>query len=53
MIAAATLKFLNPFGTGKIVLFQVTYNQDWHAYELFLFVLLGIFGVSGNIACIT
>lgn len=51
MIAAATLKFLNPFGTGKTVLFQVTYDQDWHAYELFFFVLLGIFGVSRNIAC--
>ena len=48
MIAAATLKFLNPFGTGKIVIFQVTYDQDWHAHELFFFVLLGIFGVSGN-----
>ncbi|PVG02546.1 hypothetical protein CPB86DRAFT_697354 [Serendipita vermifera] len=44
MIAAVTLKFLNPFGTGKIVLFQVTYDQDWHAYELFYFLILGIFG---------
>jgi chloride channel 3/4/5 len=62
MIAAVTLKFLNPFGelvnllndtilnisflgTGKIVLFQVTYDQDWHAWELFCFLLLGVFGV--------
>ncbi|CAE6483643.1 unnamed protein product [Rhizoctonia solani] len=44
MVAAATLKFLDPFGTGKIVLFQVTYDRDWHAYELGLFLILGIFG---------
>jgi len=27
MIAAMTLKFLDPFGTGKLVLFQVTYDR--------------------------
>lgn len=27
MIAAMTLKFLDPFGTGKLVLFQVTYDK--------------------------
>jgi chloride channel 3/4/5 len=62
MIAAITLKFLDPFGTGKLVLFQVTYHkvkhfldclwsnltdttQDWHAYELGAFLLLGVIGV--------
>ncbi|PPQ67255.1 hypothetical protein CVT25_005839 [Psilocybe cyanescens] len=44
MIAAITLKILDPFGTGKIVLFQVTYDKDWHAWELLPFVLLGVFG---------
>ncbi|KAG8904478.1 hypothetical protein FRB99_001690 [Tulasnella sp. 403] len=44
MIAAVTLKFLDPFGTGKLVLFQVTYDKDWHAYELVPFLLLGVFG---------
>ncbi|RDB25370.1 H(+)/Cl(-) exchange transporter 5 [Hypsizygus marmoreus] len=44
MIAAITLKMLDPFGTGKLVLFQVTYDKDWHAYELLPFVLLGVFG---------
>ncbi|QRW21592.1 ClC voltage-gated chloride channel protein [Rhizoctonia solani] len=44
MVAAATLKFLDPFGTGKIVLFQVTYDRDWHAYELGLFLILGVVG---------
>ena len=46
MIAAITLKMLDPFGTGKLVLFQVTYDKDWHAYELIPFLLLGVFGVS-------
>lgn len=27
MIAAMTLKLLDPFGSGKIVLFQVTYDR--------------------------
>lgn len=44
MIAAITLKMLDPFGTGKLVLFQVTYDKDWHAYELLPFLLLGVFG---------
>ncbi|KIY73112.1 hypothetical protein CYLTODRAFT_417357 [Cylindrobasidium torrendii FP15055 ss-10] len=44
MIAALTLKILDPFGTGKLVLFQVSYDKDWHAYELFPFLLLGVFG---------
>ncbi|KAF8161141.1 clc channel [Crassisporium funariophilum] len=44
MIAAITLKMLDPFGTGKLVLFQVTYDKDWHAYELFPFIILGVLG---------
>jgi chloride channel 3/4/5 len=44
MIAAITLKMLDPFGTGKLVLFQVTYDKDWHAWELFPFFLISIFG---------
>jgi len=27
MVAAITLKMLDPFGTGKLVLFQVTYDR--------------------------
>ncbi|KAF9643360.1 hypothetical protein BDM02DRAFT_3191773 [Thelephora ganbajun] len=44
MIAAITLRFLDPFGTGKLVLFQVTYDKDWHAQELLFFLVLGVFG---------
>ncbi|KAH9858448.1 chloride channel [Lenzites betulinus] len=44
MVAAVTLRFLDPFGSGKLVLFQVTYDKDWHAYELIPFLLLAVFG---------
>lgn len=44
MIAAVTLQALNPFHTGKIVLFQVTYTTGWHGFELLPFILLGITG---------
>ena len=37
---------MNPFRTGKLVLFQVTYDRDWHFFEIIFFVVLGIFGVS-------
>lgn len=36
---------MNPFRTGKLVLFQVTYDRDWHFFEIIFFVFLGIFGV--------
>ncbi|KAI9927671.1 hypothetical protein ASPWEDRAFT_119658 [Aspergillus wentii DTO 134E9] len=42
--AALSLKFLNPYGTGKIVLFEVRYNSDWLMFEMGLFILLGILG---------
>lgn len=42
--AALSLKFLNPYGTGKIVLFEVRYFSDWQIFEMILFVLLGIMG---------
>ncbi|KAI0709544.1 chloride channel [Cerioporus squamosus] len=44
MVAAVTLRFLDPFGSGKLVLFQVTYDKDWHAYELVPFLILGVLG---------
>ena len=39
---------MNPFRTGKLVLFQVTYDRDWHFFEIIFFVILGIFGVKKN-----
>ncbi|TPX33883.1 hypothetical protein SmJEL517_g03332 [Synchytrium microbalum] len=44
MIAAITLQLMNPFRTGKMVLFQVTYDRNWHGFEMFLFVFLGVLG---------
>jgi chloride channel 3/4/5 len=37
---------MNPFRTGKLVLFQVSYDRDWHYFEIPAYVLIGIFGVS-------
>ncbi|ETN39271.1 uncharacterized protein HMPREF1541_05494 [Cyphellophora europaea CBS 101466] len=44
MVAAVTLQALNPFHTGKIVLFQVTHSSDWHSFEMLPFLTLGILG---------
>jgi chloride channel 3/4/5 len=44
MIAAFTLQALNPFHTGKIVLYQVKYTTGWHGFEIVPFVILGIGG---------
>jgi chloride channel 3/4/5 len=42
--AALSLKFLNPYGTGKIVIFEVRYVTDWRFFEVLVFVLLGVLG---------
>ncbi|KAL4971759.1 chloride channel [Aspergillus desertorum] len=42
--AALSLKFLNPYGTGKIVLFEVRYLGDWEIFELAIFMFLGVLG---------
>ena len=42
--AALTLKFLNPYGTHKIVMFQVRYLVDWEYFEILNFVLVGVLG---------
>ena len=42
--ASLSLKFLNPYGTGKIVIFEVRYLTDWRFFEIFVFVLLGVLG---------
>jgi chloride channel 3/4/5 len=46
LMATVTLSAMNPFRTGKLVLFQVTYDRDWHFFEIIFFVVLGIFGVG-------
>ncbi|KAL8823551.1 MAG: hypothetical protein Q9191_005755 [Dirinaria sp. TL-2023a] len=42
--AALSVKFLDPYGTGKIVIFEVRYVTDWEFFEIFVFILLGILG---------
>ena len=44
MVAAVTLQAFNPFRTGKLVLFQVTYHSGWHDFEIIPFAVLGVLG---------
>lgn len=44
LVAAFTLRSINPFGNSQLVLFYVEFHNPWHFLELFPFVLLGIFG---------
>ncbi|KAJ1994705.1 hypothetical protein H4R33_000128 [Dimargaris cristalligena] len=44
MVASMMLKFMNPFRTGKLVAFQVTYDRAWHGFELVFFIILGALG---------
>ncbi|KAF2027938.1 chloride channel protein 3 [Setomelanomma holmii] len=42
--AALSLKFLDPYGTKKIVLFEVRYHLDWKFFELATFIFTGAIG---------
>jgi chloride channel 3/4/5 len=44
IIAALTLKFLNPYGNSKIVPFEVRYHRDWEFFELGAFIFVGVVG---------
>lgn len=44
LIAVATLSTLNPFRTGQLVLFEVSYQNTWHWFDLPFYALLGAFG---------
>ncbi|KAF7356914.1 Chloride channel protein [Mycena venus] len=44
-VAAVSLQWVNPFGTSKLVLFQVTNGSDtWRAFELIPWLTLGVIG---------
>ncbi|KAJ3822979.1 Cl-channel protein [Lentinula raphanica] len=44
-IAAVSLQYIDPFGTSKLVLFQVTSGGDtWRAFELIPWLTLGVIG---------
>lgn len=42
--AALSLKFLNPYGTGKIVMFEIRYLTDWELFELVPFLAVAVLG---------
>ncbi|ANB13084.1 Gef1p [Sugiyamaella lignohabitans] len=44
MVAAVSLQYMNPFRTGKLVLFQVVYDRIWHRFELLPFAFIGVLG---------
>lgn len=44
IVAALSLKFLNPYGTHKIVMFEIRYLEDWAYFELIGFIITGILG---------
>ncbi|KAG8994626.1 hypothetical protein FRB93_001541 [Tulasnella sp. JGI-2019a] len=43
-VAATTLSYVDPFGIGKLVLFQVTTSQQWRQFELVPWLGLGVAG---------
>src|SRR5690606_30286910 len=44
LVATAVLAAMNPFRTGQLVMFQVSYERSWHFFEIFFFIIIGIFG---------
>ncbi|KAK4033204.1 chloride channel [Parachaetomium inaequale] len=44
MTAAMVLQAFDPFRSGKLVMYQVTYTSTWHGFEVVPFILLGILG---------
>ena len=44
LVATAVLAGMNPFRTGQLVMFEVHYDRTWHLFELFFFIMIGIFG---------
>ncbi|KAI1426968.1 chloride channel [Xylaria sp. FL1777] len=44
MTAAGILQALDPFRSGKLVLYQVKFSTGWHGFEIIPFAVLGILG---------
>ncbi|KAJ2539482.1 glycerol ethanol, ferric requiring protein, partial [Coemansia sp. RSA 1933] len=44
LVATVSLQAMNPFWTGKLVMFQATYDRDWHFFEILFFAAIGVFG---------
>lgn len=44
LVATAVLAAMNPFRTGQLVMFQVKFDRSWHFFEVFFYIIIGIFG---------
>ncbi|CAI4043863.1 hypothetical protein SKDZ_10G2400 [Saccharomyces kudriavzevii ZP591] len=44
LVAITTLKYIDPFRNGRVILFNVTYDRDWKVQEIPIFIILGVFG---------
>jgi chloride channel 3/4/5 len=44
LVATSVLAAMNPFRTGQLVMFSVTYDRGWHFFEITFYIILGIFG---------
>ncbi|KAK9455754.1 chloride channel [Dipodascopsis uninucleata] len=44
MVASVVIQLMNPFRTGKLVLFQVTDSRPFYKFELIPFLFLGLLG---------
>ncbi|KAI4660442.1 uncharacterized protein J4E78_005145 [Alternaria triticimaculans] len=52
LTAAMVLKELNPTGTGKLVLFESQFGDEYQVIHYFVFVLLGVAGgIFGGLFC--
>lgn len=52
LTAAATLRMLNPTGTGKLVLFETDYGTSYSAIHYLVFIFLGVAGgLFGGVFC--
>lgn len=44
LVATAVLAAMNPFRTGQLVMFQVSYDREWHFFEIVFYIIIGVFG---------
>ncbi|GAB7343267.1 hypothetical protein MBLNU457_1323t1 [Dothideomycetes sp. NU457] len=44
LVATAVLAAMNPFRTGQLVMFTVSYDRDWHFFEIVFYIIIGVFG---------
>ncbi|KAI8942875.1 hypothetical protein NX059_000915 [Plenodomus lindquistii] len=44
LVGTAVLAAMNPFRTGQLVMFQVSYTHPWHFFEILFYLIIGVFG---------